>query len=290
LNFNSGLNLFAQHYTSKLIDADDKTPVAFANIGILNSEMGTNSAEDGSFSLNIPQELTNRTLSIFLIGYEDLKLPVSEFIELSKSSNNTLQLKKKANQLSEVLVKPAKLTVARLGNHIDCEKNGSMLPFPYVLEEKKKNNGKIKRAADTLTEVGTLMKVKKRKTYIDSITIHVGSCTYPEILFRVNIYELVDGAPKNILTEPLYIKRSGSEVDKILKIDVTDRNLVVNNNFIVSVEKVKDLGKGIFNVCGSLAGAPTYLRIASQQTSFFKIPLVSFGISAYVTFSEELKD
>jgi hypothetical protein len=278
----------AQIYTARLVDAADGSPVAFANIGILESETGTNSDEEGKFSLNITPDLNAKTMSVFLIGYEDFKLPVEEFTSRVNSNNSTIRLYKKENQLREVVVKPTKLTPARLGNFIECKEEKG-LPIPYVFEEKKKKSGKVKRAADTLTEVGTLMRVKGKTTFIDSIAINVGHCTYPEIVYRVNIYELVDGEQKLILNEPIYIRKKQAEIGKVLKVDLTTKNLVVHNNFIVSIERVKDLGQGEFTVCGSLSGSPLYLRIASQQSSFIKIPIISFGISAYVTFSEEIK-
>ncbi len=278
----------AQVYSAKLADAADGSPVAYANIGILESETGTNSDEEGRFSLNITEDLNSKTMSVFLIGYEDLKIPVKEFISRVNSNNSTIKLHKKENQLREVVVKPVKLTPARLGNFIEC-KDEKGLPIPYVLEQKTKKNGKVKRAADTLTEVGTLMKVKGKTTFIDSITINVGRCTYPEILYRLNIYELEDGKQTNILNEPIYIRRKQSEVGKVLKVDLTDKNLVVHHNFIVSIERVKDLGPGEFTVCGSLSGSPMYMRIASFQSEFIKLPILSFGIAAYVTFSEEIK-
>lgn len=281
---------FAQTYTAKIVDASDKSPIAYANIGILGSETGTNSSEEGTFSLNIPSSLNDKTLSVFLIGYEDFKIPVKEFVQRVNANNNTIQLYKKATQLNEVIIKPIQLTPARLGNYIVCKNDEGGLPFPFYIDEKKKKNGKIKREADTLTEVGTLMKVKKKKTYIDSITINVGKCTHDEILYRINIYELKNGEPQIILKEPIYIRKKKDEIGKVLKLDLTDKNLVVNNNFIVSIERVKDLGAGEFNICGSLSGSPGYLRIASYQSSFIKIPLISFGIAAYVTFSEEAKD
>ncbi|HTN45068.1 MAG TPA: carboxypeptidase-like regulatory domain-containing protein [Flavipsychrobacter sp.] len=279
---------YGQTYNAKLVDAVTHAPVAFANIGILESETGTNSSEDGSFSLQIPDELQSKTLSIFLIGYEDYKISVNDFIAKAKSTNNTIVLNKKEATLKEVIVKPAKLTLAHLGNDIHCkDENG--LPVPYVFEEKKKKSGKVKREADTLTEVGTLMKVRGKKTFIDSIAVNVGRCTYPEILYRINIYELINGKPKIILNEPIYVRKSKNDIGKTLIVDVTDRNLVVDNNFVVSIEQIKNLGEGEFSICGSLAGAASYWRIASRQGDLMKIPLISFGISAFVTFSEEIK-
>ena len=283
----------AKIYKGKLIDASDKSPIAYANIGIIGGNIGINSDENGNFSIEITEKNKNKKLSVFLIGYEQAVLHITDFIKRSETSQLPIEMHKKAVVLGEVIIKPTKLTFDRLGSYVNCTvetEKGEGLPFPYYLEEKKKKNGKIKQEADTLTEVGTLMKVKRRKTFIDSIEINVGKCTYEEIIYRINIYELINKEPTIILKEPIYIRKKKSEIGNSLKLDLTDKNLVVNNNFIVSIEKVKDMGEGALTICGKIGGPAAYLRIASLQEHFIKLPIISFGISAYVTFSEEIKN
>jgi hypothetical protein len=133
------------------------------------------------------------------------------------------------------------------------------------------------------------MKVKKRKTFIDSVQINVGSCTHDEILYRMNIYEELDGDFKNILTTPIYIRMKREQVGNVIRVNLTDKNIVVNHNFIVSLEKVKELGAGKFTICGKMFGAAMYMRIASLHDRFIKLPVIGMGIKSFVTFSEEEK-
>jgi hypothetical protein len=192
------------------------------------------------------------------------------------------------SSLPELIVKPAKLTVDKLGTDVSCDsskRTGGSVPFPYVFKRKKQN----KEVIDTLTEIGTLMKVKHRKTFIDSVQINIGRCTYESILYRLNIYEELDGDFKNVLNEPIYIRRTKAEVGKVIKVNLTDRNIVVNHNFIVSLEKVKDLGAGEMTICGRIFGPAMYMRMATINERFIKAPMVSMGIAAYVTFSEAIK-
>ncbi len=274
----------AQQYTAQLLDAQDMQPVAYANIGLLGTSYATNSDSLGNFTLTIPDEMKDRMLSVAIIGYESYKMQGSEWIRLLSSNNHKVYLQKKPRELSEVVVKPAKLTQARLGSYIICSMDtAGGLPFPFLFEGKRKSG-----VLDTLTEIGTLMKVKRKKTFIDSVKINVGICTHPEILYRINVYEETDGDFNNILQEPVYIRLNRENVGQEITVDLTSLNLVVNNNFIVSIEKVKELGAGSFTICGKMFGPPMFMRIASRQDMFVKLPVVSMGISAYVTFSEKM--
>ena len=276
----------AQKLEAQLLDSDDQQPVAYANIGMPGTELGTNSDEQGYFRLDVTGN-GDKNVMITLIGYEDYSIKASALESTLKSKGQKIYLKKKANELSEVVVRPTKLTTAQLGNDVVCsgkEKDG--LPFPFIYEKKKKG---VVVKVDTLTEIGTLMKVKKRKTFIDSVQINVGSCTHDEILYRLNIYEELDGDFKNILTTPIYIRMKREQVGNVIRVNLTDKNIVVNHNFIVSLEKVKELGAGKFTICGKMFGAAMYMRIASLHDRFIKLPVIGMGIKSFVTFSEEEK-
>lgn len=89
--------------------------------------------------------------------------------------------------------------------------------------------------------------------------------------------------------EPIYIKMSCSEVRGKIVIDLSKKNLVVQNDFIVSIEKVKDLGPGTINMCGnlSLGSAPMFMRISTLKQGFMKVPMIGMGMQAYVTIARE---
>ncbi len=51
-----------------VINANTLEPIPFANIGILYTEIGTLSNEDGSFSVRIPKNYLNRKLIFSSVG------------------------------------------------------------------------------------------------------------------------------------------------------------------------------------------------------------------------------
>ncbi len=275
--------LNAQEYKAFLVDAESHQGVAYANVGIIDAEIGTNTDSTGFFSLQIPNDLADKKMLFSLIGYKDNKLTVKDFLAMQQAGKDTVFLIKDKTILEEVVVRPAKYEQQVLGNNIVCLTDPDakkQLPIPFLFESKRKGQ----KVTDTLTEIGTLMKVKRKKTFIDSVQINVGRCSYPEILYRLNIYEDISGTYKNILPEPIYIKMKAEDVKSKIVIDLSQQNLVVQNNFVVAIERVKDLGKGEFAICGNMSlAAPMLMRVTSIGQDFVKLPIIGMGMQAYVT-------
>lgn len=60
--------------SGKVAREDDKSPIAFVNIGILDSDVGTISEEDGSFSVIIPEQYLKARLLFSALGYKRISL------------------------------------------------------------------------------------------------------------------------------------------------------------------------------------------------------------------------
>src|SRR5690606_28489374 len=74
-----------------IIDSKTQEAIEFVNIGIQNKNKGTISNLDGKFSLKIPKELSNDSLTISHVNYETLKIPIRNI------QNKTLSLEPKTN-------------------------------------------------------------------------------------------------------------------------------------------------------------------------------------------------
>ncbi|MEL6134284.1 MAG: carboxypeptidase-like regulatory domain-containing protein, partial [Bacteroidota bacterium] len=61
--------------TGRVIKASTGSPIPYANIGILNSEIGTISNVDGTFSLKIPDKHQEDDLLISSLGFDIASLP-----------------------------------------------------------------------------------------------------------------------------------------------------------------------------------------------------------------------
>lgn len=103
--------------SGQLLTADKKSPISYANIGILNTPIGTISNTDGTFELSIPDKYKNETILFAALGFERKSFSISE---LSDNEKLTVLLEEQTTILKNVTVKSRKakpVVSAELGNH-----------------------------------------------------------------------------------------------------------------------------------------------------------------------------
>ena len=90
---------YSQSIQGKVLDADTKEPLAFANFTFNgNPRLGTSSDIDGKFSLTSAQTIT--TLTCTYVGYE------TQTIAIQNTKSVVIYLKSLADKLQEVVIKP----------------------------------------------------------------------------------------------------------------------------------------------------------------------------------------
>lgn len=91
----------SQEQTAKglVLDEDTKQPIPYVNISILESQIGTSSDYDGSYSLTIEAVDLEKEIKLSSLGYKDTTFLVSNFLKLE-----TIKLKPIAEMLDEVLI------------------------------------------------------------------------------------------------------------------------------------------------------------------------------------------
>lgn len=235
--------IFGQVITGTLINADGKQPIEFANIGIVGKDVGTVTNLNGRFHFFVDSKYDNDTILFSIIGYNPLLIKIAD---LRKNINNEVLLKEKTYEMAEVVVKPKIFKQKTLG----------------VTTKFKKIVAGFK---DNLLgyECGILMKVKKT-AFIKKVNINISGCSYDTIFYRLNIYKVRGKMDfENILKEPIYIKMPKESVKDGFQIDLQSKNIVVEGDFLITLEHVKDLGKGYLHFCAGLTDK-TYYRKTSQ--------------------------
>lgn len=86
--------------SGRITDASTGSPLAFAQVALSNSAMGTVTNEDGKFIFNIPDSKLKDSLLVSYLGYETLKLAVAGF----EGNPADLRMKPGAFNLKEVEV------------------------------------------------------------------------------------------------------------------------------------------------------------------------------------------
>jgi hypothetical protein len=114
---------FSQSTTIKgvLISLNDKSPIAYANIGILNTPVGTISNDDGTFELSVPEKFKQDEVLFAALGYERRSFRLSELLA---RQDNVIALTEQITVLHNVTVKSPKAkpaVLAELGNQYHNE-------------------------------------------------------------------------------------------------------------------------------------------------------------------------
>lgn len=89
---------FAQKtITGKIINKTGSQPISGASIRVKGSNTGTQTRDDGTFSLNVPKN--NSVLQISVVGFENIDVPVN-----GRASIGTLSLNPTTSTLNEIVV------------------------------------------------------------------------------------------------------------------------------------------------------------------------------------------
>lgn len=227
--------------TGIIINETTKLPVEYVNIGIVGENIGTVSDEKGVYNLLLKDTDENHSILFSCIGYESHSIKISE---LKKNKNSFL--KEKVYSLGDVYVKPHKFKQRVLG---------------ITTKSKALNTGFEKNMLGY--EAGLLMNVKKRSV-IKEVHVNISACSYDTIFYRLNIYEVKGKREfENILREPIFIKVPKNMLKDGLHINLEDKNIIVDGNFLVTLEHIKELGNGGLWFCASLK-QKTFYRKTSQ--------------------------
>lgn len=240
----------AQTFHGIVYDADTKEPIPFVSIGILHKSQGTVAQLDGSYSITINELYDNDTLKISIIGYTPKIFIVKNFKQQYPSGEANIYLQQQMEDLNAVVIRPRELKEVQLGNDFNS---------PSIIAGFK---------SDSLgSEIGTIMKVKDgRKYYLKTAGINIGACRYDSITFRINIYDFEDGTPGALLpTRPIYATVKKDQ--RSLVIDLEPYDIVVDNDFILSIEWVEDLPDKTtaFMLCAGLIGNRIFYKQVSQD-------------------------
>lgn len=230
-----------------IIDEKTKEPVAFVNIGLKGKSIGTVSNEYGRFYLRTTEANELDTLMITVLGYKKIMFSLATYKQKYEKDNARVELTPELYNLSEVTILPKVIINKTLGNT---------------------NNNKIVSAGfesnNLGSEVGVTMHVKKKKRcFIDTLCFNINNCKYDSIFFRVNIYTMKANKPdSSLLVKPLYVLSKGEFYT--LKVNVIPLNLEVNDDFFVSLEWLKDLGKGGLDFPAGFTNTHSFFRDASH--------------------------
>jgi CarboxypepD_reg-like domain len=243
-----------------LLDSVTKQPIEFANIGLVGKGYGTVSNEKGEYRFSIPDTLLSGTIKVSIIGYKPKTFSAKGF-----DKRKNILLSQSTIPLNEIKVAAKKLKIKVVGNETRNSINGGFTG---------NNLG---------AEMGVKLNIKHANTQIRKFMVNLSRNTLDKTpVFRLNIYNVdAKGYPKeNILKENIVIEPK--TLVGFIEVDLKPYSILVNEDVIISLEWIKDLG----NVSGlyfssKLVNGSTYFRNASQD-KWEKISGVGVGLHAEI--------
>jgi len=227
-----------------LRDAKSNYPLAYVNIGIKTKNIGTTSLENGTFSIKIPNENRRDTLSFSMVGYEQLNLPINE---LGNNRIVDVKLKEKSVELKEFKFSGNKPVEKKYG----IKKRGGLLHF---------TDGMFSQ--DDIFEIGQLIQLGSSPAQITSANLYINSDTEDTASFRINFYRYDGNKPSSRIIEKSILQRHPVKKGW-LRFDLVSNEIVLNGNFIVSIECIpnpKKVGKPL-----------TYeIKLGGSSKSFYR--------------------
>ena len=287
----------AQIYKGILITEQKGTPVEYANVGIVEKNIGTTSNWDGRFELKIPSENSGDSIRFSMIGYETVTLAVSDFIN---RNNDTIWMAEKTYSISEVVISSSKSEIKILGNgkmtgtgHVSFPHGGKGLEVGVILDPKKGNQAQLQTLMIHGIAISNEIRDDASKSWVISKVEE-----FDTLYFRVNLYRVNSKDEfENILTKPIYITykpykyedRRTEKKDSILsshpvEFDISEHQLVIDSKSLITVEFYSDVPSNRVMIRGHLTGPDIYFR-ATSQGKFQKYPVpasVGLGVRARV--------
>jgi hypothetical protein len=240
------INVNAQIINGVVYDKATGLPVSFVNVGVVGKGNGTVADADGRFSLHFKGTNIRDTLRISCIGYESESFSAEEVFQ--RVDTFRVYLQQKIYSLPEFFIRPLKFVF--LGNNIRKEIHGSWV------------------SDDLGSELGVVMKSGRKRSVIQSLMLGVAYADYDSLLFRINVYKVQNGVPgENILKRPIFLRCSGKYPQGVtLSIDLSEYSIIVNSDFLISFEWVKNIGQhGFFMAFVDENTKNTFIRAASQD-------------------------
>jgi predicted alpha/beta superfamily hydrolase len=222
-----GDNYLVQSQTiikGNIVDASNNQPLAYVNVGINKKNIGTISRENGEFSIKIPDENLRDTLSFSLVGFQQLDLPVKM---LSDKKSVNIKLRERTVELNELTIRENRPIEKKFG----IKKRGGPIHF---------TDGMFSQ--EDIFEIGQLIKLGRGPAQIMSANLYISSDTEDSASFRINFYRYDGEKPSDRIIAKSILQKHPVKKGW-LRFDVSDHGVVVDGDFIVSVECIPDAEK-----------------------------------------------
>lgn len=206
-----------------VLESSEQGALAFANIGIQGQNIGTTSGVVGTFSITIPSQYTNDTLTFSHVGYHQYHL----LIPKESKGGLSIVLQERKDQLEEVFVVDDAYKEVKGG----IKRRNALLHFV---------DGMFSDTNDSY-EIAQLIKQKQDASLITSVNLYLFESIGDSATFRVNFYGVKDGLPAGrLVNKDITVARPINQ--GWMTIDLKPYNILLKEDFVVAIEVLPDSG------------------------------------------------
>jgi hypothetical protein len=213
------LQLFGQTISGKVEGISNNEPLVYAGIGVIETNVGTITNEEGEFSLEVKGLPVNSRVRFSMVGFKSKTFTIEELLD----KENIIRLDSEIYNLPEVIINPSG-RIRKVGTT-------GISPGGGVCGWGGTQTGKG-------WEVGTKIKLGDIPVRLRSIHIRVNNQSYDSTLFRLHIRNIVGSLPGNeLLKNDILI--SLTKEKGWVEIDLDKYNLVYEGAIALSLEWIK---------------------------------------------------
>ncbi|GAB3263985.1 hypothetical protein GCM10027347_30810 [Larkinella harenae] len=205
----------------RVVDSSTTKPLAYVNIGIKKKNLGTVSLTDGTFSLPLPNDHLNDTLTFSLVGFFENRIPIKRLLA---SPASTIKLSERIATLDEVKITAKKPVEKKFG----IRKRNLLLHFTDGMFSQK-----------DIFEIGQLIKLGDVPSQVTSINLHLNASRDDSATFRINFYRMDGDQPGERVIEKSIIQRREIR-EGWLTFDLKAYNLFLKGNFLAAIEFIPE--------------------------------------------------
>lgn len=228
--------------------------LAYVNIGVLGSSIGTVSGTDGSFRLYLPATVgSSDSLRFSAIGHEGRTWAVAGYLRDLGENAATIVLPASVTELPVVEVKPRFAKRKKIG----LARSKFRTSVNFAISDKPNQN--------LGAEIGRKFNLPKGQVQLDSFRFFVAQNNFDTVRLRVNVYQL-DGRPtSNLLDENIIVELKPQQRGWV-SVNLQPHGLVVSENVVVAVEWIYHGGQGssLSLPIAMMAGGTHFYKYGSQ--------------------------
>jgi len=214
----------------KVLDQENTTTLAYVNIGIVGTSLGTISDINGAFELYLKADIDEEQVVRFsYLGYESKDYTIAS---LRLLTGKAIELNKAGITLKTVEIRPDLLKAKVIGHK--KIKTSRMTNFSIS----KKPNQNLGAA------IGRRFNIGKKTSQLVDFKFYVGGNNFDTIRFRVNLYNIKNGRPNQLINQEQIITTLINHTKGWATVDLTPYQFFVKEDVIVTLEWIEHSRKG----------------------------------------------